>query len=437
MIPHRDPKDMTVTQTIRREPVAIVAAGVFAHLDTGETRVFGTPTPEMCPGWLLKSAAAVFAGQSEGVLMLERPFPAYAVEQLRGAGWEFKELSDTRFTSFRRAGTPTVHVGITGALTDPKRVPLISGDPGPAEFAARLGRYHRLMGVPWQGTAGMNGVAYIRDHLYTSGARGEQPFWHGGELRAKKGQPRVRGVDALKWAAPPAALAAEGWTWVHEFDTRAAYVAAAGVIELPWTKLKPTGAVPFDRAWPGYWLVPTHQLPELVVPLYDPRWAKDGAVWLTTETMTLLLELGYSPDIIDSWSTPMRRRLLKPWADQLRDALDVVERGPAADPVMRRAVKVTWAETVGMFDRSTARINRPDWREMIIDRCRANLTRKILAAVATGNLFPIRVNTDAVWYLSRSPLPVRVPGERPEVGRLQYRGSQSLSAYLEEHPHVD
>lgn len=422
-------------QSLLRDPVAAVLDGTVAYLDTGAHAVV-PPGVIDDPVELLRGFRGMFSGQPEATVVLEKPWGPDAAAQLDQAGWKFTNLHHLEEGGWTRLqlGAAVLHVGLADAIAvaDPKRQPLYDGG-RPELFAARLGRYHRATGTAWCGTAGMAGCNAVRS-LYTDGGAGKQPRWFS-ERPTASSAARLRGVDALLWRAPAAAWR-EDWKFIHTFDTRAAYVAAANTAELAWPALAHTGPILFDAAMPGYWLVSQIHIPDTRVPLYTRAWARDGAVWLTTPTMQLLSDLGHHPDIYDSWTAPRGVRILKPWAEKLRDALDHAER-EAKDPVQRAALKRTWSETVGLFGRAGGRIWRPDWRDMLIDRARANLTRKIRSITAGGAPFQaVEVVTDMVRFLSPHALPGKVTGEGVQVGKLVYKGTQTVEDFLMENPHA-
>jgi hypothetical protein len=260
-------------------------------------------------------------------------------------------------------------------------------------------------------------VALLRALLTPESGRGRAPLfisaegpfrqvadrpllWERGELAG------FRASTADQAAHVAAYLAAEeGWGWRHRYDHVAAYLGAANVAEVAAGPLVRTGRVLFDKRLSGYWEIPAGPTIDAVAeryPLMPPivtAHREGETVWVTTPTVALLEQLGYLVEIRDAWTAP-GRRLLRGWAEKLRD----VWAGTASVPVLHKAVKYTFRETVGMLARRGGRVYRPDWALTIQAQERANLWRRMLAAgLAPAARWPLVVNTDCVTYAADSP----------------------------------
>lgn len=266
----------------------------------------------------------------------------------------------------------------------------------PAALAVKLAAYNHATGTAYRATPGVTGCALVR-RLHAEAAERKaasrkgaagQPFW-----RYDRHPIGLAPMGDLKWTADSTPTSG----YVAQFDTRAAYLAAASAAMLAWSPLRHTGSRMFDPAAAGYWQVYAADLPDLhdgrpfVV---DPtRVGSDGTVWLTTPVMDYLCSRGSNPDVLDSHTCDQAGRYLRPWAETIRDGL-----AAATDPDVVDALKATYRETVGMFNRPGGSVHRPDWWATIIDMARVNLLRKVDKAYKAAGVYPVRVYVDAVYY---------------------------------------
>lgn len=312
------------------------------------------------------------------------------------AGWQNRSAVASAWSTYVHEVTgETVHMVDLDQLAaaDPSAWP---NGLDPAALAVKLAAYNHATGTAYRVTPGVAGCAMIRRQAAEAAARrtaagrrtAGQPYWR------YDGHPAfLTPMGDLRWTAPT--LPTSGV--VHQYDARAAYLAAASAAMLAWSPLVHTGAVPFDPDHAGYWQVNAADVPDMHGGrplLVDPaRVGSDGTVWLTTPVMGYLLGRGVNPDVIDSWTCEHTGRYLRPWAEAIRDGL-----AAADDPDVSTLLKETYRQTIGMFNRPGGSVYRPDWWATIVDLARVNLLRKVDKAAAATGRYPARIYVDAVYY---------------------------------------
>lgn len=280
-----------------------------------------------------------------------------------------------------------------------RSTPLVHTDPIPTMLMMQ--RWTDLTGTTWHGTPGMTGNSLLRDRWTARTA----PRW---TTRARIDWDAMptpeRPYSARQWSRE----APDGEPHVHGYDANAAYLSALVVVELPADDLEHRVRPEFDSGHGGLWRVELADWPE--------QWARrlpdpagygaaeaDGTRWLTTPTMTLLSQLAqHAADspfahpgfrIVESWTAPTRR-VTRPLAETLRDL--ITEKEHALEYAAKRVYQEVW----GTWRRPGGRVFRPDWHYTVIAQARANLWRKMLTAAADESAFPLRIETDAVYYAS-------------------------------------
>lgn len=362
----------------------------------------GLTSWDYCPPGLLGHIARTLEilyleHNHDGVAILpERWQQPGAVKAADDAGWRYGASSIAggdfgAWATFWRPDSPKqIHVGIK-PLIDWRRVPLFGPDTPGRVVAERLSDYRQLVGTGWRGSSGTAGCALIRD-LYQDTRGGRQPAWMTGRPGGIDGP---RGAGDTIWIAPHVFSRHRPAEMVVQYDTNAAFLAAAGTSPLAWGALK-HGVVPFGGDVAGYWRIETKAMPIILRNLAPPRDQRDGTGWCMTPTMRLYNDFGYNPPIVDAWTHDNAPRILRKWAHDLGQArLKLADQSAE----IGRTVKRTWSETIGMLGRQGGRIYRPDWRETIIEQCRATLVRKIIALSEQG-ITPVRMNVDAVWLIA-------------------------------------
>lgn len=417
---------------------AVVSDETVTYPD-GTTKLVPRP-PYLDPVGMLDRMSR--GGELESTILLDSPRARATLmeheQQIRTAGWQFSTIGP--WTLFRRRGQ-AVTVGILQGMHDDlhRGVLIESGRVDPGRAAWLLQQYRDLTGVCWRGTAAMTAAAQIRSHWTRERY---QPLWTHDAVG--------RGVGFLSWSRPLDLVEQTPGYRVHQYDLRTSYLSAAINAELAWSRLDRTGAMPFNPAAPGYWLLRLDTSTWAMLsdrerpPVIDPKRVQrdGGTVWVTTPIAKLLLDMGHAVDVIDSYTAvalfdggrrihPAASRILRPWGEQLRDALQ-----HATDERLVFALKRTYKDAVGGLQRKGARIYRPDWAHTVIDLARANLIRRIEGVRSTGQLVPVRVYTDAVWYAIREEQRGQLEqmlGVKDGLGGFRPEGSLSVHEYAEKY----
>lgn len=323
---------------------------------------------------------------------------AQQAPNLRDAGWHF---TDMRAWTRMSRGSTVVYLGIRSGFT-PSRVPLYDGLDGARELHAAAVGFHRAVGMPFWGAPGMVGCELIRRHH--PGVGPKVPRWQSPlPLNVKPAGP-------LHWRTdtPPTRP-------VVVLDLNAAYCAAAQVSEVAADALIHSTESQFYPGRAGYWhlqLDPA-RVAELHAESTGPtaldwsRVGQDGRVWVTAPIARYVLAYHaarLNATIVESWTAPGVRGVLRPWAEQVRAAYVGVN--GEGSPV-ERAVKRVYKDTTGMLAREGGRTHRPDWAHHIIDMSRVNLVRRLdgawdafraLALTLAGVPRLVAVKVDEVQY---------------------------------------
>lgn len=401
----------------------------------GETHHYATPAWARVnlPRVVLAAGSLWFPRGGEGTVMWqcqEKVDTHRMVEELRADGWRVSDSGhDTGWFTVIRDGYAVVHLGI-GELIQQQRFPLCALNIDAPGMALHLARYADLMGAAWRGSAGMNGCAQIRT-IHGAKPPGAQPLWRWDDataLDATRCSFELRGSMHKRPMLP----AERERTFVHQYDVRAMYLAAANVAMVGWSAPEHRGPQEFDPGRPGYWNVRRDQVAGVGNQI--ARAGDSRLVWLTTPVMSYLAEGGVFPEVMDSWTAERGGRYLKPWAERLTAALKATPAEETPRPSMERALKDTYKRTVGMLAREGGRIYRPDWRDEIVDRARVNLLRKCVGVDV------LRFNIDSVWIASDEPATVLgrrlgIPydpagAEIWQVGKFRHQFTMTPAEYL-------
>lgn len=371
---------------------------------------------------LLDRVSATFAG-SDGVLIIDARaaqalgLPARAaelpddgapghpaLEAARAVGWDTMRLRPwTDFWAEHRAGQPRVHLCIL-PLVDFSAHPIMCTNP--LDTISALTIWHEAMGSGYCGTPGASGISALRD--LAAAGKDRQPLF----------QPRETGPDAEELAYLESHFVGRkmprGTKFFIGWDARMMYLAAQAIVQVAAFGLKRTGKMSErDPKAAGWFLVDLCEWkdePRLPDPAgYGPQ----GSRWVTGPTLALIDELvtasrhgGY--EILDSWTAPILSagsgRVLKPWADRIRDGLYSDAVGPDHDAA-RAALKACYRESNGMLKNPNSRIRRPDWHSAVVAQARTNLWRKMDAIGGRLKIFPLQINTDMVWYPAKTDDP--------------------------------
>lgn len=331
-----------------------------------------------------------------------------AIDAVRAAGWRATELRHwTSLWPGDRALSP-VHMVVPSWVD--QRVPagatythgelIVPEDLGTTTY--RLARWAELTGGPFLLKAGWSAIEWVRERKYPRGA----PLWRG-RYTGNLANAVRHGEKAFAWEAPAQVPPP---AHVHRYDGYAAYLAAAQLAPVALEQLTRSGKT-FDKSRAGYWLCTVgpwqHPGPD---PLAGNVPDEKGRYWLCTPTLGFLLERAEegacaAPTIHDSYTAPGSRKILRPWAEQLRDALAELARSPLDpdDAALTRAVKASFREAIGLFAHQGTPVYRPDWHHSVLSQARASLLRRVWNIGLAEGRWPLAIDTDALDYGSDDP----------------------------------
>lgn len=448
----------------------------------GRTHVSGFVPPNMIkdPVWAINTAANHFHAAGEGTMILpftpgETGSAAYAerldkmVQAVRAAGWKCSDTAvekGSAWITFERAGKATVHLGITHAIVQSKS-PLFDPNASAEVIAAALVRYKAAYGVPYRMTPGVCGLAKLRK-IHNKPPKNGGRFIPGGRRR---GAPSPHDTDTTQpwwqWKDAPEGIGGCGdliWErplsqperrlqYVHTFDTNKAHLASAAQAELGWEMPEHTGAMYYDPDRAGLWRINTRRdrvgAPmascvssgnRMLPPWLNPaRVESNGTTWVSSVAMEWLFGRRIYPEVVDSYTCSRKSRILRTWAESIRDALPTRTAGHMDDcrcPDCRylRAGKGTFAEAIGLFAAPRALVTRADWNATIGETTRFNLLRKAETAFASAGIMPFRVKTDCLFYLTDEPDPLVFGaslGLASNIGRLRASGTWTAAEYVQ------
>lgn len=400
-----------------------------------------TPTPDWARVDLARLVLAAqtvwFRGHTEGTVLWqcsEKFDPRRLVAQLRENGCTVSDKGvETGWFTVMHEARPTVHLGI-GSMIYQARTTISDLRDEAKTVVARFARYGQLTGAAWRGTGGLSGCASIRS-LHES-KRGGSPLWRWDKAETSgvtgiafelRGSRHRRDLRPAELDLP----------YVHQFDVRAQYLAAAGVSMLGWSAPVQSGPREFDPGRAGYWTVQRDQLDGVSERLVRP--GTTPLVPLTTPVMIYLAECGIRPTVYDSMTSDRTGRYLREWAELLTAALKTLDEENRVDAGVLVAVKDTYARTSGMVRKPGGRIFRPDWGDVWMDTAKINMTRKVDAS----GLDPLRWNVDSVYIATdRSAAEIGqalgasyLDGtEVFQVGKFRHIATTTVGEYLEQFP---
>lgn len=355
--------------------------------------------------------------------------PQLGLTDVQASGW--KHNKDVRaYTRFWRDDV-TIVVGNLNAM-NPERTPLLCD--GDIDTVAAFGMWHEWTGIPWRDTPGATGLALIDatvPEILVKG-RPSKPTW-------KPKDPGPEGASEAPWTAHnwPGPSGVTALPHRHGYDVTRMYLAAAGQCEhLPaFTLRRQVGRSSFDPKMGGWWKVRLAPWIDQRIP--HPAGPGDDERWITTPTAVLLSKLAEDGvyggfEVLDSRVGP-GKRLLRGWAETIeRTYTETVcmgtwsTEGVEANHVAA-AAKAVYRESIGLLNRDTNWMFRPDWHYSIIALARCNLWRKMWRVGREEDRWPLTIDVDNVVYGSADVDPVAaVPkvltlGDRP--GQFKVKGA--------------
>jgi hypothetical protein len=300
------------------------------------------------------------------------------------------------------------------------------GARSPGQLLEALALFAKALGLRYRRSPGATGLALMRAvHDGPGGVKLPE---------AHVAPPGLQGIDSWapdSWVAPE--LPTTGF--LHAWDVNGMFLAACSSVELgagvPEHLGGPgrAGRPVFDAGRPGYWRASIKSPLGLAVPFLV-----DGKLhWYPTPAVELAVELGLTVQLREAWVYPERHRWLEPWYAVLRDAREEFTRNPAP------AAKLALAGIKAVYTRSLGRLAggwlqagddtfRPDWRDAVIARARANMHRHLVRVHAANGAAPVALQADTVVFhstLADHAQAARALGLQvaPQLGKWKYAGS--------------
>ena len=320
--------------------------------------------------------------------------------------------------------------GATGNL------PLLTDEPDPGELARRLQRFADTVGQPWKVSHGATGL----DLLTTLRFRDRERMLAPSEPVPPALLPGVE--RDISWSRHPTEEE-KALRYVHAYDRGGSYLAAASLeLGIGAPTHHPDG-IKFtpDDPLPGYWRI---EIPKAADwrhphPLSPTPAIPVGARWVSTPTLRMGYELGYTVPVLEAYTWAEHGRVLEPWYQRLRAARTALDTENAGDQLVRDTLKLVTVHTLGLMDSTTHLAGRagyaPERWHHIVAQARANLLRRIMQIGTSTGQWPLAAVTDTIVYASDEPDPVKAwPGAAKNYGRglgqLKWEGSALLADHL-------
>ncbi|MEU6562582.1 hypothetical protein [Nocardia nova] len=397
----------------------------------------------------------------------ELPFVTLAT----ASGWQFggqRDDSDTGLGSWTRVWRedddgPTIWlVFLAGMTDDPDAedpdMPILTGDPAPAELARRLRLFADTLGYPWKVSGPTTGLDLIKE---------ARPKTYGPtEWREMIWAPSVfdppRGVGILardfSWTREPSPAEA-AYTYCHAYDRGGSYAAGLAGLELPiGDPVHMTeGEWEFDPTVPAYILtrIPPSanwQLPHVLSPA--GRDFGDEPQWVCTPQFDRALLLGYELPVLEAWIWPNHHRALRKWAERLSAAATVLDTDNPSEQAVRKQVKVARVRGYGMLaskqlvgDDGPRSPYSPEKWYMGVSKSTANIAHFLTTMYDLTGVAILAIDKDSIVIASDDPDPVTAwpmreideaaladnPRHRPTFGRGFGQWKPEASGLMAEH----
>lgn len=391
----------------------VIAEGADGHLSiltagTGGACEYPAPAGTLHRDswpWLVSTTLREAAGQDPVTLVLPTmPHLGEVGEMMEGAGfgkvYGLQHDSGWYQICYERPERRRIILCVLDRLSGTHADSLFrAGWPG-RRILANLSAVRDLLGVPFYASPGTTGITLMRKVGDRQAAR-IRPPWRSGELPREVAQ-----ATALTWRSPeyPATGAPTG----HQWDVRAAYLAAASAATLGVDEPTLVDSPPWDRSRAGWWRIPREWawsvIPTGAPPLWDRRAEQpDGRVWLSTPIMAEIQARRaatganlFAPEhgLLSTQSS----RLLRVWAQVIRDALRGAQLEAHPVPEVVDVLKDVYRQAVGMLASPGGSVYRRDWHCTIVDLAKVLLWRKIAHVHMITGVWPLSVATDAVIY---------------------------------------
>lgn len=411
-------------------------------------------TPDLCARFELPIGPFETMADADAALSAMRRSPF--IVDAEADGWEVTVDVKQPWLRLRRDRRTVI---ITGAGWGCGRYDLLlRGNPSAQDLAGRLGYLCKLVDYPYTVSPANTGLLTLAYHT----SHGLPPV----ELPATVVFNDVAANPSWFDEEAIADLAEGHPEWfLHKYDRRASYAAAAGSALLGTGpgRHHPDGCDWDKRAAGIYRIAPLSAaaIPQLPgFDLRDPRGEGRASGWLSRAAVQFLLELGAEPEILEAytWDPADSSAQLKTWQSLIRDARrqlgeDVHAGNPhaiaidGAGPDEPSLLKQVYAGAVGKLAPSVGGLEPawrryPHWRAEIIGTHTVNTVRAVLRIHRNDPLhrLPVAIgDTDAIVFIGPSADPADVWPIRegadslssPDLGKFKPAASIGLGAWMD------
>jgi hypothetical protein len=355
-----------------------------------------------------------------------------ALTPARSVGWKVDRLGP--WMTFHRPNSPTIHMGVRPWL-DSHTFELVSTDP--AVTAYRMQWMGSQLGSAYRARPGVTALSALRTLV-----PGKAPYWKPDWNKVAPVGPleeRTRWEQPYIWDSPDAAALELDHKWLHGWDIRGQFLAAASQVYVARDALRHTGKREYDGS-SGYWriAVPAWAYERVLPHPVGHGYTHGDITWVTSPRMELLRKLAdeyqilAEPEILDSWTAEKPARLLRGWAERIRDmgTLAAHEPDPEDAAVLTRAVKHAYTHGIAMLRTPESSIHRTDWSDSINGFAGAAFWLKLWLQFRHDKRTPVKIFHDMAYYASSESDPEK---DRPEtfepstsMGRFRYGKSEEL-----------
>lgn len=221
--------------------------------------------------------------------------------------------------------------------------------------------------------------------------------------------------------------------FVQQYDLSAAELAgmsapvATGDAPEHWA-----GPISWDhvrmRYMAGYWRLGSIPVGDAMLPQFRCR-ETDSGIWVTTDDVKLLVELGILPDLLEAYVWPRSVKCFDSAYKAYRQARKTLwpQRETPGGLWAWKAAKPLYTNVFGILARKDGPSSpedefwRPDCRDMMQALTYANMYRQLVKAGARSGRYPFAMHMDSVWYVAYDYEPEKA---LPEPLRLGHEGGQ-------------
>lgn len=326
-------------------------------------------------------------------------------------------------------------------LDSGKGMPVLAGNPSPAQIARRLQLLAGALGFPWK----INGNVTAIDLLVQARPKTfNVREWKAEVLAPSTTAPPYGILDVERdynWTRQPSAEERQ-CRYVHAYDRGGSYFAALSTLELPIGEpVHHRDGAKFDPRLPGYWLVEVPENHNWRMPyVLNPNdYQFNEPKWVSTPRVERALALGYDMDILEAIVWIRHGRVLRLWCERFSSANTVLDTDDPDAQAARRQAKVVRSTGLGIMGSDLLK-GRPGYdparRILAAAKANANIAYRFDQIGRRTDQWPVAALSDTVLYVSDDPDPQSAwPGGSETFGRgfgkYKPEGSALLADHLE------